>query len=143
PAVDQLTLVVGFPPGGASDLVARLVAQQLQGTYAQNVIVDNRPGAAGRIAAEHVKNRPADGRTMLFTPTFPMSIHPHIYDNVRYDTLTDFTPVGQVSFNVLAAAVGPAVPDTVVTVEELVEWLRQNPEKAGFGAPAGSSQHFA
>ncbi len=143
PVVDQLTLVVGFPPGGASDLVARLVAKGLQGSYAKNVIVDNRPGAAGRLAAEYVKGRPADGRWMLFTPTFPMNIHPHIYDNVRYDTLKDFTPVAPVSFNVLAISAGPSVPEEIASIEQLVTWLRDNPDKAVYGAPPGSSQHFS
>src|SRR5436190_2161093 len=75
----QLPLVVGFPAGGATDILARLVADGLRGTYAQAVVVDNRAGAAGRIGVEYVKNAKADGSVLLFTPAFPMLISPHVY----------------------------------------------------------------
>lgn len=136
------TIVVGFPPGGATDTVARLVAKQMHGSYADAVVVENRPGAAGRIAAAQIKDQPADGTWFLFTPAFPMIIHPHLYDDMSYDTLTDFTPVGTTHFGVLALSVGPAVPEEVTTVDDFIAWVKENPDQASFGAPVGGSQHF-
>ena len=68
----QIAVVVGFPPGGGTDLLARLIAEGLRGTVAPAVIVENRPGAGGRIAAEYVKNAKNDGNVLLFTPAFPL-----------------------------------------------------------------------
>src|SRR4051794_13459376 len=85
PVVRQLTLVVAFPPGGATDQVARLLAEGLRGKYAETVIVDNRVGGNGRIGAVAVKNGPADGSILLFTPAFPLAIFPHIYKTLPYD----------------------------------------------------------
>lgn len=141
--VRQLTVVVGFPPGGATDILARLVADGMRGTYAQSVVVDNKPGAAGRIAVESVKNARNDGSVLLFTPAFPMLISPHVYPKLAYDTLRDFVPVGIGARSMLCLAVGPAVPAPVRTIPAFIEWARANPTKAVFGAPSGSSQHFA
>ncbi len=139
--VRQLTLVVAFPAGGATDIAARLVAEQLRGTYAGTTIVENRAGAGGRIGTEYVKKAPADGSVMLYTPAFPLLIFPHIYRNLSYDTLRDFAPVALVSRSMLSLLVGPAVPETVKSVPEFVRWCKENPGKASFGAPAGSGQH--
>jgi len=139
----QLTVVVGFPPGGATDILARLVADGMRGTYAQTVVVDNKPGASGRIAVEYVKNAKNDGSTLLFTPAFPMLISPHVYPKLAYDTLRDFAPVGIGARSMLCLAVGPAVPPSVKTITDFIEWARATPAKAVFGAPSGSSQHFA
>ena len=141
--VRQLTVVVGFPPGGATDILARLVADGMRGPYAQTVIVENRAGAAGRVGVELVKNAKPDGSMMLFTPAFPMLIAPHVYPKLAYDTLRDFVPVGIGARSMLCLAVGPAVPASVKTIAEFIEWVRANPAKASFGAPSGSSQHFA
>lgn len=141
--VRQLTVVVGFPPGGATDILARLIADGMRGTYAQAVVVDNKPGASGRIAVEYVKNAKNDGSMMLFTPAFPMLISPHVYPKLAYDTLRDFVPVGIGARSMLCLAVGPGVPSSVKTIADFIEWARANPAKAVFGAPSGSSQHFA
>ena len=141
--VRQLTVVVGFPPGGATDILARLVADGMRGAYAQTVVVDNRPGAAGRVAVELVKNAKPDGSVMLFTPAFPMLISPHVYPKLAYDSLRDFVPVGIGARSMLCLAVGPAVPPSVKTLADFIAWARANPAKASFGAPSGSSQHFA
>lgn len=137
------TIVVGFPPGGATDTVARLVAEELHGEYADAVVVENRPGAAGRIAADYVKDKPADGTWFFFTPAFPMIIHPHLYEDMPYDTLTDFTPVATTHFGTLAFSVGPGVPEDVTTLDDFIEWAEANPDQASFGAPVGGSQHFS
>ncbi len=139
----QVTIVVPFPAGGATDGVARLVGERLRGTYAENVVIENRAGAAGRIGVEYVKNRPADGTTLLFTPAFPMIISPHVYKNITYNTMRDFVPVATTSKGVLALSVGPAVPANVTNLSEFITWVKANPTKANFGGPGGSSQHFA
>ena len=139
----QLTLVVPFPAGGGTDVVARAVAEGLRGRYAENVIVDNKAGAGGRIGVQFVKNAPADGSVMVFTPAFPLAIFPHIYKSMPYDALKDFVPVATTSKGGMVLAVGPAVPATVRTAADFAAWCKANPDKATFGAPAGSGQHFA
>ena len=141
-ALDLATFFVGYPAGGATDTVARLVAEAMQGKYAESVVVQNRPGAGGQIAAVHVKGVPPDGATLLFTPAFPMIIHPHVYKDVRYDTLKDFVPVATTHFGTLALSVGPGTPDDVKTLKDFIAWAKRNPDKASFGAPSGGSQHF-
>jgi tripartite-type tricarboxylate transporter receptor subunit TctC len=139
----QLTIVVAFPAGGATDAVARLVADGLRGKYAETVIVDNKVGGNGRIGAVAVKNGPADGSMMLFTPSFPLAIFPHIYKALPYDALHDFVPVATTSKGAFALSVGPAVPMNVQTVADFNAWCKANPDKATFGAPAGGGQHFS
>lgn len=139
----QLTLVVGFPAGGGTDAPARLVAEALRGHYAETVIVDNRVGVAGRIAAAYVKDAPADGSVLLFTPSFPLAIFPHIYKKMPYDALKDFVPVATTSKGAFALSVGPAVPASVKTARDFVAWCKANPGQASYGAPLGSGQHFA
>lgn len=139
----QVALTVAFPPGGGTDAAARIVADGLRGNYAETVIVDNRPGASGRIGTDYVKHAPPDGRTFLYTPAFPMVLFPNIYKKLPYDTLKDFVPVAMVSRGVLALSVGPAVPAEVKSVRDFVAWCKANPDKAAFGAPTGSGQHFA
>jgi len=143
PVVRQLTIVVAFPAGGATDAVARLVADGLRGRYAETVVVENRVGGNGRTGAVQVKNGPADGSIMLFTPAFPMAIFPHIYKTLPYDPLQDFVPVATTGKGAFALSVGPMVPASVRTVADFVAWSRANPDKATFGAPAGGGQHFA
>lgn len=140
--LDLATFIVGYPPGGATDTVARMVAEAVQGKYAKSVVVQNRPGAGGQIAAAYVKEQPKDGSVFLFTPAFPMIIHPHTYKELRYDTLKDFVPVGSTHFGTLALSVGPGAPAEIKTLKDFVEWAKKNPDKARFGAPTGGSQHF-
>jgi tripartite-type tricarboxylate transporter receptor subunit TctC len=140
--IDIATFVVGFPAGGGTDTVARLVAEGVRGSYAAAVVVQNKTGAGGQIAAAYVKEMPADGATLLFTPAFPMVIYPHVYKDLRYDTLKDFVPVASTHFGTLAFSVGPGVPDDVKTLKDFVTWARNNPDKSTFGAPAGGSQYF-
>jgi tripartite-type tricarboxylate transporter receptor subunit TctC len=139
----QLTIVVAFPAGGATDAVARLVADGLRGRYADTVIVDNRVGGNGRIGAVYVKNAPADGSVLLFTPSFPLAIFPHIYKTLPYDALQDFVPVATTGKGAFALSVGPAVPASVRTMADFVAWCKAHPDAATFGAPAGGGQHFA
>jgi tripartite-type tricarboxylate transporter receptor subunit TctC len=140
-------IIVGFPPGGAADSVARLLANQLgnaQGAaYAPTVIVDNKPGAGGRIAAQAVKAGEADGSQFLLTPASILTIYPHVYKKLAYDSLADFTPVSSVASVTFAFSVSSAVPATVKTIADYVVWAKANPAQANFGSPAaGATPHF-
>jgi tripartite-type tricarboxylate transporter receptor subunit TctC len=140
--LDVVNIYVGFPAGGATDTVARLVGEAIQGSYANAVVVQNRTGAGGQIAATGMKSLPADGTNLLFTPAFPMVIFPHVYKEIHYDTLKDFIPVATTHFGTLAFSVGPGVPDDVKNLKDFVAWAKKNPDKASFGAPTGGAQHF-
>ncbi len=86
-------VIVGFPAGGGTDIIARILADRLRGTYAATVLVENKPGAAARLSVEYVKNAEPDGSVMLFTPDFPITVYPHSFRSLNYDPLRDFTPV--------------------------------------------------
>src|SRR4051812_29675362 len=86
-------MVVGFPPGGGTDVAARALVDKMRGAYPAGIIVESRPGAASRLAVEYVKNSPPDGATLLFTTDFAMTIYPHSFRKLNYDPVKDFTPV--------------------------------------------------
>lgn len=137
-------IVVGFPPGGAADMIGRAISEPLRNSLGQTVIVDNKPGAGGRIACEVVKNAPPDGNMLLLTPASAMTLYPHIYKNMRYELTRDFTPVTSVAKLPIAMYVGPAVPAEVQTAEALVRWLKANPKSGSYAIPAsGSTPHLA
>ncbi|MFT8247302.1 tripartite tricarboxylate transporter substrate-binding protein [Roseomonas sp. BN140053] len=139
----QAVIINAFPPGGATDMAARMVAEGLHGSYAATTLVDNRTGGGGRVGTEYAKRLPADGSALLYTPAFPMVLFPHVYRTLLYDTLKDFTPVALTTRSMLALSVGPAVPNSVRTLADFVAWCRADPAKATYGAPSGASQHFA
>jgi tripartite-type tricarboxylate transporter receptor subunit TctC len=137
-----LKIVVGFPPGGSADTLARVLAQQLTGV-APSVIVDNKPGAGGRIALESVKNSEADGAILVLTPASMVAVYPHIYRKLPYDPVTDFAPVARVAAAPFILAVGPQVPAEVRTLADFTKWGKANPTLASFGSSgAGSIPHF-
>ncbi len=144
PVIDKpLRIVVGFPPGGATDIVARLLAEQLRGTYAPSVIVDNRAGAGGRIGAQAVKAGESDGSQILVTPASVLTIYPHVYKKLGYDAMADFTPVSSVATVSFALSVSSAVPASVKTAADFMAWAKANPASANFGSPAaGATPHF-
>src|SRR5262245_58667857 len=134
-------IVVGFPAGGPSDVTARILAEQMK-AYASTTIVENRPGAGGRVAMDVVKNSPADGSVMILTPAVAVCLYPHVYKSLSY-TLQDFAPVTTIHTTAMVLAVGPMVPATVKTVADFVGWCRANPRQSTFGSPgAGSPLHF-
>ena len=137
-----LKIVVGFPPGGSADTLARTLAQQLTG-LAPSVIVDNKPGAGGRIALEATKNADPDGSTLVLTPASMMAVYPHIFRKLPYDPVADFAPIGRVAAAPFVVAVGPMVPKDVLTLADFVKWAKANPSKASYGSSgAGSIPHF-
>ena len=136
-------IIVGFPAGGGTDVIARILADRLRGPYASTVLVENKPGAAARIAVEYVKNAEPDGSVMLFTPDFPITVYPHSFRSLNYDSLRDFTPVAPAAKSMLTYNVGPAVPESVKTLAEFVAWCKANPGKASYGTTAaGGTPHF-
>jgi tripartite-type tricarboxylate transporter receptor subunit TctC len=136
-------IIVGFPAGGGTDVIGRILADRLRGSYASTVLVENKPGAAARIAVEYVKNAEPDGSVMLFTPDFPITVYPHSFRSLNYDPLKDFTPVAPAAKSMLTYNVGPAVPESVKTLAQFVEWCKANPGKASYGTTAaGGTPHF-
>ena len=106
-------------------------------------MVENRTGAGGQIAIQFVKSQPADGSTILQTPSSMLTIYPHIYRKLPYDVATDLTPVTVGCVFDFGFAVGPAVPLSVRTVPEFFAWAKTRPDGANFGSPAaGSTPHF-
>jgi len=99
-------VIVPFPAGGETDVLARIVAEKLRGGYAPAVIVENRVGASGRTGVEAVKNAEPDGATLLFTPDFLMTVYPHSFRRLSYDPVADFAPVAIVARSQLALAAG-------------------------------------
>jgi tripartite-type tricarboxylate transporter receptor subunit TctC len=113
----------------------------MQKSLGRAVIVENRPGAAGRIGLRAVKEAAPDGATLLFIPGGPITIHPHIFQNLGYDPLVDLLPITQVVKFDVALAVSGKLP--VRSLPELVAWLKANPEQATFGSPGpGGATHF-
>jgi tripartite-type tricarboxylate transporter receptor subunit TctC len=135
-------LLVGFPPGGSTDNVARRLADRLRGSYAPNVIVDNRPGAGTQIAVTALKASAPDGATLLLSPPAPLTVYPYTYKTLPYRP-DDLLPVSLVCTFSFAFAVGPLVPETVRTLKDFLDWARANPAKASYGSPsAGSTPHL-
>lgn len=136
-----IRIVVPYPAGGVGDTAARMIADSMHSRLNRTVIVENKPGAAGRVGVQSVKDAPADGTILLFTPIAAMALFPHVYDNLAYDPVRDFQPISQVGTFDLGVAVGANVPAR--NLKELVDWLRVHPDRAAYGTPAaGSLPHF-
>ena len=134
-------IIVGFAAGGTADLIARAVADKLRESVGQPVIIENRPGAIGRIAAEAVKNAPPDGSMIMVMPIGPMAVVPHVYSNITYDPIKDFAAVAQGATFQFAIAAGPA--SGAKTWSEFAAWVKANPAKAAYATSgAGSLPHF-
>ncbi len=137
-------IVVGFAPGGGTDTIARMAAENIRTEYPGGLIVENKPGAASRIAVETVKAAAPDGSTLLMTPDFSLTVYPHSFRKLSYDPLKDLVPVATVALAGIALCAGPLVPASVKTPVEYLDWCKANPGQASFGSPgAGSSFHFA
>ena len=136
-----LRLMVGFPAGGSIDTVARTLADKMKDDLRQPVIVENKPGAGGRLVAELLKNAPPDGSTVMITPVVVPVLAPLVFSKLNYNPATDFSPVGHVcNFN-FALSVKADFPAR--NLQEFMAWLKANPQKASFGSPAaGSLPHF-
>ena len=134
-------LLVGFAAGGSADIAARLVADHMKDELKQAVIVENRPGAGGRIAAGLVKNAPADGSVVMLAPIVVTVLAPMVFSKLPYDPSVDFAPVAMVGNYQFALSVAASHPAR--NMKELLAWYRAHPDKANFGSPApGSLPHF-
>ncbi|RRH86537.1 twin-arginine translocation pathway signal protein [Variovorax beijingensis] len=143
-AVQQAKIYYGFPAGSAGDSVARRVAEKLGDTpYSKiNAVVENKPGAGGRIALDTLKGSPADGSVLCLAQASALSTYPHIYTKLSYG-LADFAPVSIGAVMTHGLAVGPVVPASVKTLKDYIAWAKANPGQASYGSPgAGSTPHF-
>ena len=137
-----LRMVVPFPAGGAADLMARGLAQHLGERLRQQVVIDNRGGAGGTLAAELVARAPADGYTLLFATMGTQAINPALYAKLRYDPLKDFAPIALTHITPRVLVVGPSVKAT--TVAELIALAKARPGQLTYGSAGnGSSSHLS
>lgn len=135
-------IVVTTPPGGAVDVLGRLMAGELTKKLGQTVFVENRGGANGNIAGEFVARSPADGYTLLQTSGGMLTTNPHLYRSMAFDPLKDFTPITQVALNPLWLVVRAGLP--VNTVPEFVAYLKAHPDTVTYStAGSGSALHMA
>ncbi|WP_396434679.1 Bug family tripartite tricarboxylate transporter substrate binding protein [Limnohabitans sp.] len=135
-----LKIVVGFPPGGSVDILARMVAQALREDFG-SIVVENKPGAGGRIALNMVKAAKPDGQTVIILPSGPMVLFPHVYKKLDYDAVKDFTPITQIARFQFGVVSGPS--SNVKTVAEMVAKAKTDPASANYGTPgAGTLPHF-
>lgn len=137
-----IRILVGFPPGGSVDVVARLLAERLRPALNQNVIVENKPGAGGRVALQELKRATPDGQLLCLTPSGALVIQPWLFANLGFDPLKDFSPVSRVTVFDFAVTVGPAAPQG--DLKAVLAWMKANPDRANFATSgAGTVPHFA
>ncbi|QXL84488.1 Bug family tripartite tricarboxylate transporter substrate binding protein [Comamonas sp. NLF-1-9] len=133
-----LRVLVGFPPGGGTDAIARLLADKLKDVLGRTVVVDNRPGAGGQLAAQTLKSAPADGSTVFITHDHTISILPQVVKNPGFDSHADFVPVGGFASFVNCFAVSGGTP--AKSFDEYVQWVKgKNQGKSAVGIPAPAS----
>ncbi len=128
--VRAVRIVVGFAAGGGNDIFARLVGQKLSDMIGQPVVIENRPGAGGRLAAEYVSHQPADGYTLLVGASGAMSIALAIYPDLPYQTTTTFVPLAMIASFPLFMVIASDHP--AKTVKDVVAWAKQHPNKANY-----------
>lgn len=135
-------IVVPFPPGGTTDILARLLAAELGTKWGQPVVVENRAGASGTIFSEQLARMPADGYTLMLTATHHV-INPGLYKGtLKYNTRTDFTPIAQVAAVPNVLVVNPSFP--AKSVQELIQYAKANPGKVNFGSSGtGGANHLS
>ena len=113
-----IRMIVPYPPGGASDIIARMLGQKLSGSLGQPVVIENRAGAGGNIGADAVAKAPADGYTLLMGNIGPNAISPGLYKTLPFDPIKDFTPISMVSAVPIVLVVHPSLP--IKTIHDLI-----------------------
>jgi tripartite-type tricarboxylate transporter receptor subunit TctC len=137
-----IRILVGYAPGGSTDVTARIIAQALSERLGQPVIIENRPGAAGNIAAEAAAKADPDGYTLTLSTSSTFATNPSLYKSLPFDVQSDFAPIALTAFIPNLLVVNPSVPASTVT--ELIAYLKANPDKVNFGSSGnGSSQHIS
>lgn len=140
--IEQTRVLCGFAPGGTMDAVSRLVAEKLRGSFAKVALVENRPGAAGRVVVAELKKGAPDGSVILVSPTTVFALYPHVFKKVNYSA-DDVVPVCSVVSLDIALGVGPLVPPTIKTLREFLAWSKAESARASFAsAGAGSPTHL-
>lgn len=137
-----LRILVGFPPGGSADTIARLLAEKLPAQLSgQTVVVDNKPGAAGRIAIDQLKNAAPDGNTVIVMPSGPVVLFPHVYRKLNYDVNKDLAPISQLASFQFCVVSGPK--SNVKNMAELAARAKADVSTASFGSSGnGTVPHF-
>lgn len=142
PARQAIRFVVVYPPGGASDVTARLLAAKLTDTLGQSVVVENRPGANGIIATDFVAKSAPDGYTLLMANLGPNALNPVVYKKLPYDALKDFAGVTLTTIVPQVVLVNPSLP--IKSIPDLIAYAKANPGKVSFGsAGQGASNHLS
>jgi tripartite-type tricarboxylate transporter receptor subunit TctC len=132
-------IVVTIPPGGAPDIAARVIGHRLSESFGQPVVVENRPGSNGNIAAELVARAPADGYTLLLGADSLIAINPHLYARMPIDTLKDLTAVASLVANQFVLSVNPSLP--VKTFQEFIDYARKANPPLNYASGGNGSQH--
>jgi tripartite-type tricarboxylate transporter receptor subunit TctC len=136
-------VIVGFPAGGGTDVIARVIADRLRLPFAASVLVENKAGGAARVAVDYVKSAEPDGSVVLFTPDFPITVYPHSFRSLSYDPLRDLIPIAPAAKSVLTFNIGPAVPQSATSLADFLQWCKSNPDRAAFATTAaGGTPHF-
>jgi tripartite-type tricarboxylate transporter receptor subunit TctC len=137
-----VTLVVAFPPGGASDVLARLIGRKMEQLLGQPIVIDNRPGAGGNVAAEAVAHGAADGYSLLLGNNAILATNAALYKKINFDAEADFVPIGLVGSQANILVVNPELP--VKTLAELIALAKANPGKLNFASSGhGLAAHLA
>lgn len=141
-AKPPLKILVGFPPGGSADVIARQIASRMgAGLDGQSVVVENKAGAAGRIAIDALKNAPPDGNTVIVMPSGPVVLFPHVYKKLNYDPVKDLTPISQLASFQFCIVSGPKT--NVKDIAEMRALARIDPNSTSFGSSGnGTVPHF-
>jgi tripartite-type tricarboxylate transporter receptor subunit TctC len=127
-----ITMVAVFGPGSASDTICRIIADKLGPAIGQPIVVEDRPGADGAVAANYVHHQPADGYTMLMGTNSPLSADPFLHKDISYDAVKDFAPVTRVGSFTLTLVINPKLP--IHSIKELVDYAKANPGKLSFAS---------
>ena len=136
-----IKIIVPFPPGGATDTLARMMGQKLQESWGQAVLVENKPGAGGNIGADAAAKAPGDGYTLLLAAAGFMAVNPSVYPNMTYDPAKDFAPLTLLVKAPLLLVVNPKLP--VKDASEFIAYAKANPGKVSVGnGGAGTAQHL-
>lgn len=136
-----IRIVVGFPPGVATDVISRLLAERMTANQGWQFAVENRPGQGGSIGAAHAAQAPADGYTLLMTATAPLATNPNLYSQVGYDSTRDFAPISLVANLPFVLFTNPNLP--VNSAQELVAYIRARPGQVNFGSSGnGTTSHL-
>lgn len=140
---DTARVIHGFPAGTTPDVIARKVGDKLVGGYARSVVVESRTGAGGQLAVSAIKSAAPDGTNILLTPMSMLGVYPYTYKKLPYDPVADLTPVSMGAIFDYGIAVGPAVPESVKSIPDLMAWYKANPSRASIASSAaGSPLHF-